>query len=53
VGRVKVPQDKEFLACASNLTNENQEVILNSIMDKNYKEQSIMLEVLDLPLTST
>mmetsp|Transcript_29530 Transcript_29530/g.28705 ORF Transcript_29530/g.28705 Transcript_29530/m.28705 type:complete len:514 (+) Transcript_29530:2573-4114(+) len=53
VGRVKVSHDQEFLASASNLTNENQEVIQQSIMNKNYKEQSIMLEVLDLPLTSS
>jgi Tfp pilus assembly ATPase PilU len=48
--KIKINSDHEMKSVSTTLINDNKESVLQSLTHKKYPEQSVSLEVFDLPL---
>ena len=51
LGKINIDPDQDYIATTTNLVNDNSENVNKALMKPKVKEQSINLEVLDIPLS--
>ena len=51
LGKINIDPDQDYIATPTNLVNDNSENVNKALMKPKVKEQSINLEVLDIPLS--